>query len=89
MNEAMWVLVGGTLGWAAFEYLNARMRGGLAISVIIGAVGGFCGGNVVAPILGAVRDDPNLFNPFSIVVAVGSAAVFLAIGIFLSRRIRV
>lgn len=89
MNEAMWVLVGGTLGWAAFEYLHARMRGGLAISVIIGAVGGFCGGNVVAPILGAASDDPNAFNLLSIVVAIGSATLFLAIGIFMSRRIRV
>ena len=86
MNVAMWVLAGGMLGWIAFAYINSRMRGGLAISVIIGALGAFFGGNVLAPMLGAVTDTPNVFNLFSMAVALGSAGAWLAIVNMLLRR---
>jgi uncharacterized membrane protein YeaQ/YmgE (transglycosylase-associated protein family) len=86
MNIAMWVLAGGALGWIGFAYLKASKDLGLGLSVIIGALGGFLGGNVLAPMLGAVTDTPNVFNLFSTVVALGSAAVCLFIGNMLSRR---
>jgi uncharacterized membrane protein YeaQ/YmgE (transglycosylase-associated protein family) len=86
MNIAMWVLAGATVGWIAFAYLRFNATRGLVISVIIGAVGGFFGGNVVAPMLGAVTDTPNVFNMFSMVIAVAAAAGCLAIGHLLSKR---
>jgi uncharacterized membrane protein YeaQ/YmgE (transglycosylase-associated protein family) len=86
MNIAMWVLAGGTVGWIAFAYLRLNVARGLVISVIIGAIGGFFGGNVVAPMLGAVSDTPNVFNLFSMVIALAGAAGCLAIGHLLSRR---
>ena len=79
MNVAMWVLAGGALGWIGFAYLRVNRDLGLATAVIIGAVGGFFGGNVLAPMLGAVTDTPNVFNLFSMAVALGSAAMCLAI----------
>lgn len=86
MNIAMWVLAGGALGWFGFAYLKVSKDLGLALSVIIGALGGYFGGNVLAPMLGAVTDTPNVFNLFSTVVALGSAAVCLFVGNMLSRR---
>jgi uncharacterized membrane protein YeaQ/YmgE (transglycosylase-associated protein family) len=86
MNVAMWVLAGGAVGWITFAYLRINAARGLVISVIIGAIGGFFGGNVVAPWLGAVTDTPNVFNLFSMFVALASAAGCLAIGHLLSRR---
>ena len=86
MNVAMWVLAGGALGWIGFAYLKLNRHLGLALSVIIGAVGGFFGGNVLAPMLGAVTDTPNIFNLFSMAVALGSAGACLAIGNMLFRR---
>lgn len=86
MNVAMWVLAGATLGWLGFAYFKGNRDLGLATSVIIGAVGGFFGGNVLAPMLGAVTDTPNIFNLFSMGVALGSAAACLALGNLMSRR---
>ena len=44
------------------------------------------GGNVLAPMLGAVTDTPNDFSVFSMMVALASAAACLAIGNLLSNR---
>ena len=82
----MWVVAGGALGWIGFAYLKVNRDLGLVLSVIIGALGGFFGGNVLAPMLGTVTDTPNIFNLFSMAVALGSAAACLAIGNMLARR---
>lgn len=86
MNIAMWVLAGGVLGWIGFAYMRANQERGMIISVIIGMVGGFFGGNVLAPMLGAVTDTPNDFSLFSMVIAITSAAACLAIGNLVSNR---
>lgn len=86
MNIAMWVLAGGILGWIAYAHLKANEERGMVISVIIGAVGGLLGGNVFAPMLGAVTDAPNDFSLFSLVIALASAAGCLVIGNLLSKR---
>ena len=86
MNIAMWVLAGGVLGWIGFAYLKANEERGMVISVIIGMLGGFLGGNVLAPILGAPTETPNDFNMYSLLIAMASAAACLAIGNLASKR---
>lgn len=86
MNIAMWVLAGGVIGWAGFAFLKVNEERGMIISIIIGMVGGFFGGNVLAPMLGAVADTPNDFSLFSMTIAVASAAACLAIGNLVSNR---
>jgi uncharacterized membrane protein YeaQ/YmgE (transglycosylase-associated protein family) len=86
MNIAMWVLAGGILGWLGYAYIEANKERGMIFSIIIGMVGGFFGGNVVAPMLGAVTETPNIFSPFALFVAVASAAACLAIGNLISKR---
>jgi len=86
MNIAMWVLAGGILGWLAYTVLKINERRGMIISVIIGVVGGFFGGNVLAPMLGAITDTPNDFSLFSMVIALASAAGCLAISNLVSSR---
>jgi uncharacterized membrane protein YeaQ/YmgE (transglycosylase-associated protein family) len=86
MNIAIWVLAGGMLGWIGYTFLNFNEERGMVISIIIGAVGGFFGGNVLAPMLGAAADVQNTFSMFSLIVASASAAGCLAIGNLLSIR---
>jgi uncharacterized membrane protein YeaQ/YmgE (transglycosylase-associated protein family) len=86
MNIAMWVVAGGILGWIGYSILNVNRERGMVISVIIGVLGGFFGGNVLAPMLGAVTDTPNDFSLFSMVIATTSAAACLAIGSLVSNR---
>ena len=86
MNVAMWVMAGAIAGWMGYALLRLNEGRGLILSIIIGVVGGFFGGNVLAPMLGAVTDTPNNFNLFSMVVALASAAACLGIGNLLSSR---
>lgn len=86
MNIAMWVLAGGVLGWIGFAMLDVNRERGMIVSVVIGALGGFFGGNVLAPMLGAVTDTPNDFSMYSLVIAMTSAAACLAIGNLVSNR---
>jgi len=86
MNIAMWVVFGGILGWIGFTILRVNAERGMVVSIIIGAVGGFFGGNVLAPMLGAVADAPNDFSLFSLVIALASAAGCLAISNLVSNR---
>lgn len=86
MNILMWVLAGAMLGWIGFTILRANAERGLVISIVIGAVGGLFGGNVLAPMLGAATDAPNDFSLFSLVIALASAVACLAIGNLVSNR---
>lgn len=86
MNIAMWVLAGGALGWIGFAYMKANENRGMIISVIIGMIGGFFGGNVLAPMLGAPTETPNDFNMYSLLIAMASAAACLTIGNMASKR---
>ena len=89
MNIAIWILAGGILGWIGYSILRANENWGMIVSIIIGVVGGFFGGNVLAPMLGATTDTPNDFSLFSLVIALASAAACLAIGNLVSNRYRV
>ena len=86
MNIAMWVLAGGVLGWIGYAILNVNRERGMVISIIIGVLGGFFGGNVLAPMLGASMETPNDFSLFSMVIALASAAGCLAVGNLVSNR---
>lgn len=86
MNFAMWILAGSILGWIGFTILRANAERGMVISIIIGAVGGLFGGNVLAPMLGALVDTPIDFSLFSLVIALASAAGCLVISNLVSHR---
>ncbi|MBI3067959.1 MAG: GlsB/YeaQ/YmgE family stress response membrane protein [Betaproteobacteria bacterium] len=89
MNIAMWILAGGVLGWMGYVFLNANERRGLVVSIIIGAVGAFAGGNMLAPMLGAVVETTNEFSLLSMVIALASAAALLAVGNLVFNRFHV
>ena len=89
MNIAIWILAGAALGWAACSLLKINASRGLVLSIIIGAVGGFAGGNVLAPMLGSVVETPNEFSLLSTLVALASAAVCLLVSDQLHHRFKV
>jgi uncharacterized membrane protein YeaQ/YmgE (transglycosylase-associated protein family) len=85
MNIAMWVLAGGILGWVGFSYLRFNEGRGMMISVIIGAVGGFVGGNMIAPLFTAT-EIPGAFSSSAMIFAALAAAGFLAAGNLIYNR---
>jgi len=87
MNIAMWILAGGILGWLGFPFImRANAKRGSVILMVIGAVGGVCGGTVLAPMLGPVSSTPNVFSLFSLGIALGSAGGCLIIWELVSSR---
>jgi uncharacterized membrane protein YeaQ/YmgE (transglycosylase-associated protein family) len=86
MNIAIWIMSGAVLGWFFFTVLNANAGRGMILSIVIGVIGGFFGGNVLAPLLGAIADKPNDFSLISLVLALVSAAACLVIGDQIAKR---
>jgi len=85
MNITVWILAGGALGWLGFAVLHANQDRGMRISVIIGMVGGFFGGNVLAPMFSAAAGNANEFNAFALFIASASAAACLTVANILSN----
>jgi uncharacterized membrane protein YeaQ/YmgE (transglycosylase-associated protein family) len=86
MNIAMWMLAGAALGWIGFSYLRFNEERGMIVSVIIGAVGGVIGGNVVAPMFTAAQTVPDAFSMSAMVFAAAIAAVGLTVGNLVYNR---
>ena len=86
-NIMLWVLAGGAAGWIAYALLKVNRERGMAISVIIGMLGGFVGGSILASMFGAGASI-NLgdFNPFRLFIACASAAAFLIISSMIPKR---
>ena len=40
MNAAMWILVGGLVGWIGFTYMKFNVKRGMLVSIIIGKPAG-------------------------------------------------
>jgi uncharacterized membrane protein YeaQ/YmgE (transglycosylase-associated protein family) len=85
MNIALWILAGGILGWAGYAFLGYNENRAKMVPILIGAVGGFFGGKVVAPMFTAVAVPVN-FSMIALVFAAIVAAVFLAASNFVYNR---
>jgi uncharacterized membrane protein YeaQ/YmgE (transglycosylase-associated protein family) len=80
VNIALWILAGGALGWLGYAVIGINQERGLMVSIVIGAVGGFFGGKVIAPALSAAAAMPDAFNATALFFAAAFAAAFLFLG---------
>jgi len=86
-NIMLWVLAGGVAGWIAFAFMKFNADRGLLISIIIGMVGGYLGGSILAPMFGAgPAVNPSDFNPFPLFIAFASAVACLTISNMIHKR---
>jgi uncharacterized membrane protein YeaQ/YmgE (transglycosylase-associated protein family) len=86
MNIVMWVLTGSILGWVGYSYLSFNEERGLTASIVIGALGGFIGGKVVAPMFTAGALATGDFSAPAMFCAAAVAAALLAAGNLVSKR---
>jgi len=86
MNVTLWVLAGAALGCFGIAYLRFNEQRGMALSMVIGVMGGFLGGKFIAPLFAAAAEVPADFSLSALFFAVVVAAVFLAVGNFVSDR---
>lgn len=79
MNFIIWLIVGGLIGWVASMIMRTDAQQGVILNVVVGIVGAFLGGFLLAPLLGTGTINSNDFSLPSLGVSLLGAVILLAI----------
>ncbi|MFL6593520.1 MAG: GlsB/YeaQ/YmgE family stress response membrane protein [Luteimonas sp.] len=88
MNFIIWLIVGGIIGWLASMIMRTDGQQGIILNVIVGIVGSFLGGWLIAPLLGTGTVNSGDFSIMGLISSLIGAVILLAI-VNLFRRGRV
>lgn len=86
MSFISWIIVGGILGWIASMIMKTNEQQGLILNIIVGIVGAFLGGLLLAPLFGTGTINQSDFSIGSLLVSLLGAVILLAIVNFFRRR---
>lgn len=86
MTFLLWIIVGGVLGWLASIIMKTNEQQGMILNVIVGIVGAFLGGLLLAPLFGTGTINQSDFSIGSLFVSLLGAVILLAIVNFFRRR---
>jgi uncharacterized membrane protein YeaQ/YmgE (transglycosylase-associated protein family) len=86
MNLIMWLVIGGILGWLASIVMKTNDQQGLILNIVVGIVGAFLGGLLLAPLFGTGTINQSDFSIGSLFVSFLGAVILLAIVNFFRRR---
>lgn len=79
MNFLIWIVVGGVLGWLASLVMKTDAQQGMLLNIVVGIVGAFLGGWLLAPLFGTGTINQNDFSVSSLLISFLGAVVLLAI----------
>ena len=79
MNFIIWLIVGGLIGWVASMIMKRDAQQGIILNVIVGIVGSFLGGFLIAPLLGSGTANSGDFSVMGLVASLIGAVILLAI----------
>lgn len=85
MNFIIWIVVGGILGWLASMVMKTDAEQGMILNVVVGIVGAFLGGWLLAPLFGTGTINADDFSITSLLVSFLGAVILLAIVNLLRR----
>jgi uncharacterized membrane protein YeaQ/YmgE (transglycosylase-associated protein family) len=86
VNFILWLVIGGLLGWVASMIMGTNARQGLILNIVVGIVGAFLGGLLLAPLFGTGTINQSDFSIGSLLVSLLGAVILLAIVNFFRRR---
>jgi uncharacterized membrane protein YeaQ/YmgE (transglycosylase-associated protein family) len=86
MNFIIWLIVGGLVGWVASMIMRTDGQQGLILNIVVGIVGAFLGGWLLAPMFGTGTINQNDFSIGSLFVSFLGAIILLAIVNFFRGR---
>ena len=86
MNFILWLIIGGVLGWLASIVMKTDAQQGLILNIIVGIVGAFLGGLLLAPLFGTGTINQSDFSIGSLFVSFLGAVILLAIVNFVRGR---
>ena len=79
MTFILWLIVGGLIGWVASMIMRTDAQQGLILNIVVGIVGAFLGGFLLAPMLGTGTINSNDFSIAGLGVSLLGAVILLAI----------
>ncbi|TAK84822.1 MAG: GlsB/YeaQ/YmgE family stress response membrane protein [Betaproteobacteria bacterium] len=88
MGFILWLIVGGVLGWVASMIMGTNDKQGIFLNVVVGIVGAFIGGLLLAPLFGTGTINAGDFSIGSLLVSLVGAVILLAIVNFFRKRRR-
>ena len=86
MTFISWLIVGGVLGWLASIVMGRNDQMGIVLNIVVGIVGAFLGGLLLAPLFGTGTINQSDFSMGSLLVSFLGAVILLAIVNFFRRR---
>ena len=86
MSFILWLIVGGILGWLASMVMGRNDQMGIILNIVVGIVGAFLGGLLLAPLFGTGTINQSDFSIGSLAVSFLGAVILLAIVNFFRRR---
>jgi uncharacterized membrane protein YeaQ/YmgE (transglycosylase-associated protein family) len=78
-NIIVWLIVGGLIGWVASIIMKTNAQQGAVLNVVVGVIGAFLGGMLLAPMFGAGTINSGDFSIMSLLVSLIGAVILLAI----------
>jgi uncharacterized membrane protein YeaQ/YmgE (transglycosylase-associated protein family) len=79
INFIVWLIVGGLIGWLASIVMRTDAQQGLLLNIIVGIIGAFLGGFLLAPLFGTGTINQNDFSISGLLVSFLGAVILLAI----------
>ena len=79
MSFILWIIVGGLLGWVASMIMGTNDTQGKLLNIVVGIVGAFLSGLLLAPMLGTGTINQGDFSIGSLLVSLVGAVVLLCI----------
>lgn len=85
MNFIIWIVVGGILGWLASLVMKTDAQQGIFLNIVVGIVGAFLGGWLLAPLFGTGTINQENFSLPSLLVSFLGALILLFVVNLLRR----
>ncbi|KAB8053866.1 GlsB/YeaQ/YmgE family stress response membrane protein [Janthinobacterium rivuli] len=85
MNFIIWIVIGGVIGWLASMVMKTNAQQGIFLNIIVGIVGAFLGGWLLAPLFGTGTINSDNFSLSSLLVSFLGAVILLGIVNLLRR----
>lgn len=79
MNFIIWLIVGGLIGWIASLLMKRDAQQGIILNIVVGIVGSFLGGFLIAPMLGSGTANSGDFSIMGLLASLIGAVILLAI----------
>ncbi|APA66549.1 MULTISPECIES: GlsB/YeaQ/YmgE family stress response membrane protein [unclassified Janthinobacterium] len=85
MNFIIWIVIGGVIGWLASMVMKTDAQQGIFLNIVVGIVGAFLGGWLLAPLFGTGTINSDNFSLSALLVSFLGAVILLGIVNLLRR----